>query len=116
MTQNIDVANLPRISVNMLHTLKLYGLSCCNIQSLAKFLQLPDRFKDFAGEYFGTMKINGKFLAHCQRELTHEQWKIILDDEFIHAYEHGLVIECCDGLMRRFYPRIFSYSADYKEK
>lgn len=55
-------------------------------------------------------------MAHCQRELTHEQWKIILDEEFIAAYEHGLVIECCDHIMRRFYPRIFTYSTDYKEK
>lgn len=55
-------------------------------------------------------------MAHCQRELTHAQWKIILDDDFIDAYEHGLVVECCDKIMRRFYPRIFTYSTDYKEK
>lgn len=100
----------------MLHTLKQYVFLCYIPQSLAKLFQLPDRFKDFAGQYFGKMRINSKFMAHCQRELTHEQWKIILDQEFIHAYEHGLVIECCDGVMRRFYPRIFTYSTDYKEK
>ena len=55
-------------------------------------------------------------MAHCHRELMHEQWRVILDDEFIHAYEHGLVISCCDGQIRRFYPRIFTYSADYPEK
>jgi hypothetical protein len=26
------------------------------------------------------------------------------------------VIKCCDGFQRRFHPRIFTYSADYKEK
>jgi hypothetical protein len=26
------------------------------------------------------------------------------------------VIKCCDGEWRRFYPRIFTYSADYPEK
>jgi hypothetical protein len=26
------------------------------------------------------------------------------------------VIKCCDGFWRRFHPRIFTYSADYKEK
>ena len=31
-------------------------------------------------------------------------------------YEHGVVIECCDGVKRRFYIRIFAYSADYPEK
>ncbi|KAF8218466.1 hypothetical protein L208DRAFT_1351176, partial [Tricholoma matsutake] len=40
----------------------------------------------------------------------------ILDDEFLEAYEHGIVIKCCDGIWRHFYPRIFTYSADYKEK
>jgi hypothetical protein len=55
-------------------------------------------------------------MAHCRRELAHAQWNILLDDEFIEAYKHGIVIECCDGIKRRFYPRIFTYSADYPEK
>lgn len=39
-----------------------------------------------------------------------------MDDEFINSYEHGTVISCHDGKSRRFYPRIFTYSADYPEK
>jgi Plavaka transposase len=54
--------------------------------------------------------------THCHRELFHEQWNILLDSEFLEAYEHGIVILCCDGITRRFYPRIFTYSADYPEK
>ena len=54
--------------------------------------------------------------THCQRELFHEQWKILLDAEFLEAYKHGIVILCCDGIRRRFFPRIFTYSADYPEK
>jgi Plavaka transposase len=46
----------------------------------------------------------------------HAQWAILLDEDFIHAYRHGIVVECLDGVMRRFYPRIFTYSADYPEK
>jgi hypothetical protein len=46
----------------------------------------------------------------------HAQWSILLDDEFLEAYAHGIVIMCCDGIMRRFYPRILTYSADYQEK
>lgn len=46
----------------------------------------------------------------------HGAWKIILDDEFINAYHYGIIIECIDGVERRVYPRIFSYSADYPEK
>jgi hypothetical protein len=30
--------------------------------------------------------------------------------------QHGIVIMCHDGIERRFYPRIFTYSADYPEK
>lgn len=59
---------------------------------------------------------NSAFMAHCHREIYHAQWEIILDDEFLEAYTHGIVIDCCDGIRRRFYPRIFTYSADYREK
>ena len=55
-------------------------------------------------------------LTHCRRELMHAVWDILLDDEFLHAYEHGIVLQCADGLFRRLYPRIFTYSADYPEK
>jgi len=46
----------------------------------------------------------------------HEIWRLLLDDEFLHAYQHGIVILCMDGVKRRVYPRIFTYSADYPEK
>ncbi|KAI0311994.1 hypothetical protein OF83DRAFT_1219078 [Amylostereum chailletii] len=44
------------------------------------------------------------------------QLRILLDEEFMAAYEHGIVILCPDGIHRRFYPRLFTYSADYPEK
>jgi hypothetical protein len=40
----------------------------------------------------------------------------LLDDEFLEVYEHGIVILCCNSIAQRFYPRIFTYSADYPEK
>ena len=43
-------------------------------------------------------------------------WNIILDDDFIHACTYGIVVMCIDGIERRLYPRIFTYSADYPEK
>lgn len=48
--------------------------------------------------------------------MYHAQWEIILDDDFLEAYQHGMAVECYDNKSRRFYPRIFTYSADYKEK
>lgn len=55
-------------------------------------------------------------MAHCRRDFLHAQWRELLDNEFLEAYEHGVVIACCDGVTRRFYLRIFAYSADYPEK
>lgn len=55
-------------------------------------------------------------MTHCHRELVHAQWKTILDDEFMDAYKHGIVLPCPDGLSRRFYLRVFTYAADYPEK
>ena len=46
----------------------------------------------------------------------HAVWKHLIDDAFIHAMKYGIVIMCRDGVERRVYPRIFTYSADYPEK
>ena len=78
--------------------------------------QLPDNFKDFVGKHSGAGKVGKGVLSHCLRELFHAQWKILLDDEFLDAYENGIVVECIDEVERRFFPRILTYSADYPEK
>ena len=54
--------------------------------------------------------------THCHRELFHMQWKDLLDDEFLHAYEHGMVFECGDIIKRWLFLRIFTYLSDYPEK
>ncbi|KAG2059465.1 hypothetical protein BDR06DRAFT_979974 [Suillus hirtellus] len=79
-------------------------------------LKLPDSFKDFTMKHFGGKKPSADFLTHCHRELYHTQWKILLDDEFVEAYKHGIVICCCDGIEYHFYPQILTYSADHPEK
>lgn len=55
-------------------------------------------------------------LTHLRRELIHAVWQTLLDQEFIDAYENGILIEFIDGVTRRVFPRIFTYSADYPEK
>nr|VWP02335.1 Arf family GTPase [Ganoderma boninense] len=85
-------------------------------EHIAYFESLPDAFKDFVKEKFGKSSFTGAFAAHCHRELFHAQWEVLLDEEFVEAYKHGIVILCPDGVERRFYPRVFSYSADYPEK
>jgi hypothetical protein len=52
----------------------------------------------------------------CRRELFHACWEILLDEDFVSAYRHGIILKCADGVTRRVFPRIFTYSADYPEK
>ncbi|KAG2003606.1 hypothetical protein CC2G_004198 [Coprinopsis cinerea AmutBmut pab1-1] len=85
-------------------------------EHIAFLEKLPDDFKDFYLEASGKERIDPALLTHCERELFHAQWRILLDDEFMEAYQHGIVVVCPDGHKRRFYPRIFTYSADYQEK
>ena len=54
--------------------------------------------------------------THCKRELMHAIWSILLDDDFRRAYRYGMVVKCWDGIWRRLYPRLLTYSADYPEK
>ncbi|KAF5382541.1 hypothetical protein D9615_002821 [Tricholomella constricta] len=78
---------------------------------------LPDSFQDFASTVHEKWKTQKKgILTHCRRELMHAVWAFLLDDDFIHAYKYGMVIMCLDGIERRVYPRLFTYSADYPEK
>lgn len=74
--------------------------------------QLPDNIQDTIEAGSQTANI----LTHCRRELMHKVWDRILDNDFTQAYEHGFTMECLDGVWRRFYPRTFTYSADYPEK
>lgn len=55
-------------------------------------------------------------LTFLRRDLMQSIWRLLLDDQFVHAYVHGMEIKCADGVVRRVYPRIFTYSADYPEK
>ncbi|KAH9922415.1 uncharacterized protein B0H18DRAFT_935413 [Fomitopsis serialis] len=55
-------------------------------------------------------------LRFCKQELIHAIWRLILDPEFMHAYEHGCLVKCGDGIWRRLFPRFFIYAADYPEK
>ncbi|KJA19627.1 hypothetical protein HYPSUDRAFT_143405, partial [Hypholoma sublateritium FD-334 SS-4] len=82
---------------------------------LAYLPKLPSGFWDFYFELTGDGP-SEDVLTHCRRELMHAVWTLLLDEEFMYAYEHGIIIECPDGVSRRFYPRIFTYSADYPEK
>jgi hypothetical protein len=79
--------------------------------------QLPDNIKDILSNLPRMSKSGMASLhTHCRRELFHACWDILLDEDFLYAYRHGIVLKCADGIMQRVFPRIFTYSADYPEK
>ncbi|KAF9039172.1 hypothetical protein BJ165DRAFT_1531274 [Panaeolus papilionaceus] len=84
---------------------------------LAYVPSLPESFKEFVEGFHPKWRTQkAQILAHCKRELMQEVWKTLLDDNFIHAYKYGIVVKCIDGVERRIFPRLFTYSADYPEK
>ncbi|KAG2336702.1 hypothetical protein BDR05DRAFT_896368 [Suillus weaverae] len=82
---------------------------------LTCFCQLTDTFQDFYQHVF-KKAATAEVLSHCRHELMQAVWLLLLDDDFMHAYEFGIIIECLDGVSRRVFPRFFTYSADYPEK
>ena len=78
--------------------------------------QLPDAVQDFIATHTNGAAAKSALLTFCKREAMHESWKILLDDEFLEAYEWGMVVNCADGIRRLLFPRIFTYTADYPEK
>ena len=78
-------------------------------------VQLPESIKNFLSSISGK-KHNHDLLTHCKRELIHTIWTLLLNDDFVEAYKNGIIVKCFDGITRRVYPRIFTYSANYPEK
>ncbi len=66
-------------------------------------------------ETFGS-PASKEVLTFLKHELMQKIWELLLDPEFMHVYEHGIVIECTDGILCCVYPQFFTYSADYPEK
>lgn len=81
----------------------------------AYFPSLPDNIEEIYRQFFGKPP-PAYVLTHLKRELMHAIWDLLLSVDFIHAYVHGVLIKCHDGITRRIFPRFFTYSADYPEK
>ncbi|KAG2008934.1 hypothetical protein CC2G_014312 [Coprinopsis cinerea AmutBmut pab1-1] len=84
-------------------------------EHVAYFESLPEEINDLISRRTRGPVPPG-LITFLNREVFHQQWSLILDDELVDAIENGIVITCCDGIRRRFYFRIFTYSADYPEK
>ncbi|KAG9121530.1 hypothetical protein FRC07_002469 [Ceratobasidium sp. 392] len=84
-------------------------------EHIAYIPKMPDEVKSQL-QMLQSGRLQPALLAHCKREIFHNCWRILIDDDFIDAYGHGMVVKCSDGVERRLYPRVFTYSADYPEK
>ncbi len=76
---------------------------------------MPDIIQDMYKAEFGE-PASSTTLTHLKRELMQAVWCLLLDDEFKAAYQHGLVVECWDGICQCLFPHFFVYSANYPEK
>ena len=84
---------------------------------IAYIPQFPDSLQDKLKGFHHKWKSQHRdILAFCHHKLMHEVWKLLLDDDFLHVFHSGMVVNCYDGVQRHVYPRIFTYSADYPEK
>ncbi|KAG1819320.1 uncharacterized protein BJ212DRAFT_1249473, partial [Suillus subaureus] len=84
---------------------------------LVGFLPSIDNVKDVLSTLPQISKSGMAVLhVHCRQDLFHACWKHLLDADFLQAYRHGIVLQCPDGILRRVFLRVFTYSADYLEK
>jgi len=56
---------------------------------------LQDKIKDFHQKWETQQ---GDIFTHCYCELMHTVWKFLLDNEFLHAYKFGMVLQCQVGI------------------
>ncbi|THU84721.1 hypothetical protein K435DRAFT_687006 [Dendrothele bispora CBS 962.96] len=82
---------------------------------IAYIPSLPDKIRDVYQEIFNQLPSKNE-LAHLRRELVHVILAFIFSPSFREAYLNGVEVQCIDGILRRLFPRLFSYSADYVEK
>ncbi|KZV82794.1 hypothetical protein EXIGLDRAFT_563809, partial [Exidia glandulosa HHB12029] len=95
-------------------------LSSSATHPICYFLKLPDIIHQFMRDKCKKRrgkKKNDALVTHLRHELFHACLRILFEDpDFRQAYLNGRVIKGRDGVTRRHYLRLFSYSADYPEK
>lgn len=100
------VAYIPTVSDVSFHNQGIYS---------PEYSQLPDEFQDEYSRHFQQGSSSDVY-THCKRELMQAVWTLLLDDKFVQAYKDGLVMKFTDEVVRRGFPRFYTYGADYPEK
>jgi hypothetical protein len=65
-------------------------------------IQLGDAFQDWYIRTFGK-SATAEVITHCHQELVQAIWQILLSVGFMVEYCHRIMMECADGIMRRFF-------------
>ncbi|KLO05634.1 hypothetical protein SCHPADRAFT_839152 [Schizopora paradoxa] len=88
------------------------------LHHLAYLPKLPEELlRDYWLKHTDGDGLSADVITHCRRELMQAIVNIILQDkEFQEACRKGILVTCWDGIKRRLFPRLFTYSADYPEK
>ena len=90
--------------------------SCSNPGFVAHItLQLPDDIQDAYMTIYQRAP-SSAILTHLKRELIHAIYELILNSIFMMAYKDGIAVTCYDGIQRRLFVRLLTYSGDYPEK
>lgn len=76
---------------------------------------MPDSFAD---EYEAIYNVppSAEVIRFCRRELFCQIWLLLMNEKFMKAYVNGILADGGDGVKRRYFLRLFTYSADYMEK
>ena len=64
---------------------------------------------------YGTMA-TATVLQFLKVQLMQQIWWLLLNDTFMNAYTHGIVIICGDKVKQQVFPWFFTYVADCPEK
>ena len=76
---------------------------------------MPDDFEDIYMRKYGKPP-SKPVLTHVKREIMQKVWELLLDNDFVDAYRRGMITECADDVVWRYFPQFFTYSVDYPEK
>lgn len=92
-----------------------YACDTCEANHPPPPSKLPSNLFRFYESLYGEPP-SASVIRLLKHDLVQKIWLLLLDKDFMRAYEHGMIVLCGDGVTRRIFPRIFTYSADYPEK
>ena len=98
------VAYLPKVCQS------LVPLSQCSESA-----QIDDKFSEFYMKTYHRLP-TAEVVTFVKRELIHRVLRLMFGGRFSEAHEHGIITECADRMIRRWFPWLACHSTDYPER